>query len=70
MTSHTVKGFGPGDKARVNTDWGGVVLVTVGPRLDPDEGKEIGGDGFHVTYEEGDMEGTGGRYRFRELKPA
>ncbi len=59
----------PGDKARVDTDWGGVVLVTIGPPLTPEEGREIGGDGFHVTYEEGDREGTGGRHRRGALKP-
>lgn len=70
MTQDAVKGFDTGDKARVNTDWGGVVLVTIGPRLSPDEGKEIGGDGFHVTYDEGDRAGTAGRHRCSELKPA
>jgi len=48
---------------------GGAILVTIGPRLDPEDAREIGGDGFHVTYEEGDKEGTGGRHRLRELTP-
>jgi hypothetical protein len=58
-----------GDKARVEID-GKSILVTLSARLAPDEGKEIGGDGFHVTYEEGDKEGSGGRHRYSELKPA
>lgn len=57
-----------GDKARVEVD-GEAILVTVGPRLSPQEGREIGGDGHHVTYEEGDKEGTGGSHRFGELQP-
>jgi|GEM_PF-6158773 len=60
--------FATGDKAQVDTGWGGVVLVTLGPQLNPDEAKEIGGDGFWVTYETGIREGTTGRHRFHELK--
>lgn len=58
-----------GDKARVEID-GVAILVTIGPRLAPDDAREIGGDGHHVTYEEGDKAGLGGSHQRGELKPA
>jgi hypothetical protein len=58
----------PGDKARVEID-GEAILVTIGGRLDPETAAELGSDGHHVTYEQGDKEGTVGRHRQGELKP-
>jgi len=58
-----------GDKARVELE-SGPVTVTLGPRALPDEARDHGGDGFWVTYDEGDREGLGGFHRDHELKPA
>lgn len=61
--------YSPGDKYHVDID-GEAILVTLVAPLSPDDARKLGRDGFHVTYEEGDKEGTGGSHRRSELKSA
>jgi hypothetical protein len=59
-----------GDKARVELESAELVTVTLGPRASPDEASEHNGDGWWVTYDDGEREGLGGFARDHELKPA